>query len=274
MALAPKFDNLMEWPSQLTLVRHARSAYNETKHKMSADAQYLEFGTQFVQDPASQKSIDLARSLHATYPSTRADLPTPLAHGGMAESIHLGRYLRATLQLPEVVFVSPYVRTWATLAGILQGWPELDKVRVIEEERIREQEFGQRLAYMDRDVYLALHPDQQQLFASQGPYWYRWPQGENIPDVRSRLRSWATTLTRDYAGKPVLALTHHITILAWRANIERLTANQFLHLEQTELPANSSVTCYADQRISEGNHRLTLQSYADLPNLPVDPSNN
>lgn len=251
----------MKWPSQLVLIRHAESAYNALKHQMQADPDYQQFKLLYAKNPLDAKTVDLAHILHERYPCQHGDMATPLANGGLEQSQKLGQFLRQNQAMPDLVYVSPYVRTWATLSGILQGWPELSEVKVIEEERIREQEFGLRLLYNDLAFFFALHPDQYQLHSLRGSYWYRYPQGENVPDVRARNRSWATTLTRDFAGKSVLAITHHLNILAFRANMERLSAHQFIDLDEHDKPANASATIYRGEPKLGRDGRLLLESY-------------
>ncbi len=110
------------------------------------------------------------------------------------------------------------------------------RAAIVEEERLREQEHGLALLYNDWRMFQVMHPEQEALRTKQGPYWYRYPQGENVPDVRERLRSWLGTITRDYRGQSVLAITHHLAILGLRANLERLDAVQFTHLDEQEKP--------------------------------------
>ena len=50
------------------------------------------------------------------------------------------------------------------------------------------------------------------------------------------------TLTREFSGNRVMAITHHLTILATRANFERLSPEEFLQLDEHEKPVNCSVT--------------------------------
>jgi broad specificity phosphatase PhoE len=250
----------MKWPSELLLVRHAPSAYNQLRHKMGRDTTYRQFVAAFNNDPLSDKTIELAKKVHQKFPTVE-DIDTPLSDGAIAHAKDLGVWLRQNQNLPDVVYVSPYVRTWATLTGIFDGWPELADVRLIEEERIREQEFGLRLLYSDWRLFLCLHPDQLALHDMQGFYWYRYPQGENIPDVRARNRSWMTTLTRDFAGKRILAITHHLNILAFRANMERLSAAQFTELDAHHKPGNCSVTIYRGYPYEGRDGRLRLESY-------------
>ena len=62
--------------------------------------------------------------------------------------------------------------------------------------------------------------------------------------MRLRNLSWITTLTREFAGRRVMAITHHLTIPATRANFERLSPEAFLHLDKHEKPLNCGVTQY------------------------------
>ena len=41
-----------------------------------------------------------------------------------------------------------------------------------------------------------------------------------------------------------MAITHHLTILATRANFERLSPEEFLHLDKHDKPLNCGVTRY------------------------------
>lgn len=254
----------MKWPQQLLLIRHAESSYNALKRQMNTDAQYQRFKEAYAVDPLSRQSRELAVALADRYPAEHADMSTPLASGGLTQAQKLGKYLRHEAPLPDVVYVSPYTRAWATLSGILDGWPELAPVRVVEEARIREQEFGTRLLYSDWRFFFALHPEQQRLLSMQGYYWYRYPQGENVPDVRERNRSWMNTLTRDFTGQRILAITHHVNILAFRTNMERLGAQAFLELDMHQQPHNCSMTMYRGTPEANQGSRFGLMYYNKL----------
>jgi len=169
--------------------------------------------------------------------------------------------LEDQIKLPDIVFVSPYERTLRTLARITVGWPELKNVRVVEEGRIREQEHGLSLIYNDWRVFQAFHPEQKELHDLEGSYYYRYPQGESMEDVRERNRSWLNTLTRDFAGANVLTVTHHLTILAARANLERLSAGECQFLDKYEKPINLGVTIYRGNPNLGSDGRLILDTY-------------
>jgi hypothetical protein len=55
-----------------------------------------------------------------------------------------------------------------------------------------------------------------------------------------------------------MAITHHLTILATRANFERLSPAQFLHLDKHAKPLNCGVTRYV------GNPQLGTQGKLEM----------
>ncbi len=256
----------IKWPRQVDLVRHAQSTYNLSKDFQNSQPLYKAFLAEYSKDSHGKHARQLAEQLVSEYAEIASDTTTGITEEGKVDIIRTGTYMAEHHALPDVIYVSPYDRTKQTLQVLLKAWPELHKVRIIEEERIREKEFGLRLLYGDHKIFYCLHPDQKRLYDIQGRYWYRQPQGENIADMRLRLRSWTNTLTRDYAGKRVLAVTHHLTILAFRANIERLTAEQFIQLDKTAQPGNASLTTYkGEMQPKTGRERLRLVRYDFRP---------
>jgi broad specificity phosphatase PhoE len=115
--------------------------------------------------------------------------------------------------------------------------------------------------YNDRRIFCAFHPEQYVLREREGAYWYRYPQGENVPDVRRRNHDWLGMLIRDFAGKKVLTVTHHLSILALRANLERWGADQFLEMDEKEKPINCGVTEYRGDPTKGANGHLVLKYY-------------
>jgi broad specificity phosphatase PhoE len=72
---------------------------------------------------------------------------------------------------------------------------------------------------------------------------------------------WVNTLIREYAGKRVLAVTHHLTILAIRAQLERLGPEEFIALDRNEKPINCGVTIYRGDPNQGEDGRLILAQY-------------
>jgi len=251
----------MKWPESLTLIRHARSAYNELKTKKAESRLYQAFKTAFEQDPESAETHKLAQEVKNTLTLNSGDHNTPLAPEFTWQAKVTGEKLKDIIEPPDVIFVSPYLRTYETLYQLMAGWPELKQVKIVEEERIREQDHGISLLYNDWRVFCALNPGQFELKNIEGNYWYRFPQGENAPDVRERLRSWLVTLIRDFREQNVLAVTHHLAILSLRANLERLDAKEFLRIDRENEPINCGVTLYRGYPELGQDGKLILKEY-------------
>ena len=255
----------MKWPLSLTLIRHAESAYNVLKAQKLTDPLYKKFVTSYDTDWRSEQTRSLALEVHATFPVTWSEEGTPLTESGITQARAVGRALKASQDLPDVIYVSPYVRTLDTLGYIQELWPELRDTRVIQDERLREQEFGLRSLYNDWRITRVFHPDYYDLRSLQGMYWFRQPMGENVPDVRARVRSWINTLTRDFAGKKILAITHHITILSLRANLERLSPEEFVRLDKEEEPGHCTISTYKGDSSAGVDGRFKLDCYNQDP---------
>lgn len=251
----------MKWPSSLMLIRHDTSAYNVLKDAKRNDGMYAEFLAAWERDPESEETVALAKDVRKKFALGVGDSDTPLADAEGRQARATGERLAAEFELPDVVYVSPYMRTLETLRHLAAGWPGLDKVRTFRDERIREQEHGLALIYNDWRVFNALHPEQRLLRKLEGAYWYRFPQGENVPDVRLRNRSWFDTIIRDWKGMRVLAVTHHLNILATRATLERLDADEFLRLDKEDAPINCGVTLYKGHPDKGADGKLLLEFY-------------
>lgn len=251
----------MKWPETLTLVRHDESAYNRLKPLKAASPLYKSFEKEFKKDFNSSETIRLAKEVKEMFALNMADHNTPLAENAGHQAEKMASELKNYIKLPDVIFYSPYERTKETLNRMITGWPELQNIKSYEEERIREQEHGLALLYNDWKVFHALNPDEKVLYERQGLYWYRNPRGENVPDVRERLRSWMNTLTRDFAEQNVLAVTHHLTILGIRANQERMSAEEFIRIDREDKPINAGVTIYRGDPTQGKNGRLLLDVY-------------
>lgn len=251
----------MKWPESLTLVRHAESQYNRQKALKEESELYKKFKRAYNKNPQSPDCQEIAMEIMEAFPVSIGDHNTPLAKDDTLKSQIVGQELKSKISLPDVIFVSPYERTYQTLQGMISGWPELGDVKIVEEERLREQEHGLSLLYWDWRVFNVMHLDQLQLRKLQGPYWYRYPQGENRPDVRERVRSWLGTLTRDYFEQETMGITHHLSILSLRANLERLGSEEFERLDKEEKPINLGVTMYKGDPNQGSDGRLILEAY-------------
>lgn len=252
----------MKWPNSLILIRHAQSIYNILRTEKQKDLEFREFRTRYEQGPKDEKLKVLAQRIKEKYTLGVGDYNTSLTPEGRTQAKVTGRQLRAAkTDLPDVVIFSPYLRARETLAQLCAGWPELKNVPAVEDDRIREREHGLAIIYNDWRVFHVFHPEQLELQALQGDYWYQYPQGESIAQVRDRVRSMFTTIVREYCGQRVLLVTHHLTILSIRATLERLTPEEFIRLDKEQKPVNCGVTEYTGRPDEGKDGRLILTSY-------------
>ncbi len=254
----------MKWPESLTLIRHDVSAYNHAKLLKEKDPLYQEFRAAYEENYRSDNTERLAHEVWKHFSLGLGDFDTPLApvaEGQLSQAQQMATNLRVLIPAPDVVFVSPYKRTYQTLDRMIDGWPELREARFVEDERLREQEHGLSLIFNDWRVFNALYPDQKMLRDLEGPFWYRFPQGENVPDVKERMRSWLNTLIREYYEQNVIAVTHHLAILSLRSNLERWSAEEFLRVDREEKPINAGATIYRGKPNVGRDGRLVLDVY-------------
>ncbi len=236
----------MKWPEQLLMMRHGESVYNILRKQKEADPLYQQFIREFNIDPKSISSRALAKAVEEKYSLGMGDHDTPLVDPKCQRGILVGKRLRTLYkgEPPDIIFVSPYLRTMMTFEALKKGWPELKRVKVYEDERIREQEHGLSLNSNDWRVFHALYHEQIKLYKTQAGYWYRFPQGESVPDVRLRVRSWVQTLVDDFAEQRVFMVSHHLTILSVLAHLDRWGAKQFILTDKKNKPDNCSITEY------------------------------
>jgi len=262
----------MKWPAELIVVRHGESEFNALAAKKAEDPLYQYFCELYDKawdnTPASLnargEALEIIDKILAKYSLDVGDAQTPLTGIGVHQAEITGSMLSTMLEVPEVVFISPYLRPNQTFDGMARTWSVLQKITeedLIQEERIREKEHGLGVLYNDWRVFNLLYPEQKKLHDKIGDYSYSYPNGENTYQVRDRVRSWITTLIREFAGKRVLVVTHHVTILALRANLEKLSPEEFIELDKNEKPINCGVTIYKGDPGQGSNGKLVLECY-------------
>ncbi len=252
----------MKWPASITMVRHGESAYNALRVAKAKDPQYAEFLRAYKENYRSSESIRLAVGIRQRHALNVSDYETPLSETGREQALKTGAALgKQGSFVPDIVLVSPYLRTRETWEEMKRGGFPANKARVIIEDRIREQEHGLSLLYNDWRVFHVFHPEQKHLHDLMGRYWYQYPQGESVSQVRDRLRDVTATMIREFSSLHVLLITHHLTILSVRANYERLSPEEFIHLDEHEKPANCGVTRYIGDPRQGSDGRLILSEY-------------
>lgn len=262
LSIPEEAEQQLKWPWRVRFIRHAESAFNELKRQKEADLEYQAFKEEFEKDPSSPLTRALAKSLRNRFKLGISDHGTLITSEGINQAIQTGKALKGS-ELPDVVIVSPYLRTQQTLENIIEGWPELGEVPVHTDLRLREQRHGLSLLYNDWRIFHVFHPEQRELYQLEGRYHYVYPQGDSVEDVIERILLWFGTLIREFAGEDVLVISHHMTILAIRAALERLTPEEFIDLDENHKPSNCGVTCYIGKpgigRARRG--RLELEYY-------------
>lgn len=259
----------MKWPNSLTFIRHGESAYNQLKKQKQDDPEYAHFKDVFERDFAiaederwpSDELKTLAREVWQKTRLTMSDYNTPLTGVGAEQAIQTGKELSKLIALPDIIYVSPYLRTRQTLQGITEGWPALASVWIVPEERIREQEHGVGTVFNDWRIYFTFNPLQGLLYKLEGDYGYRHLNGESKADVRDRVRSFLATLIREDSGRNVLMISHHLTLLSLRANLERWDREQFIEVDEIEKPINCGVTIYKGNPNKGRGGWLELETY-------------
>lgn len=106
-------------------------------------------------------------------------------------------------------YTSPYRRTRSTTEGMLEGLrshPNFNKVKVYEEPRLREQDFG-NFQPCTNEMTRMWHER-----AAYGHFFYRIPNGESAADAYDRISGFNESLWRQFADPDfpsVLVLVTH-----------------------------------------------------------------
>ena len=219
------------WPAELVLIRHAESAGNVARDlALASGAAVIDIGAR--------------------------DCDVPLSALGERQATALGRWWARNETPYDAVLCSPYVRARQTAGLALQaaGW---DGVPVLVDERLREKEFG-ALDRLTRTGIEQRYPEQVELRAVLGKFYYRPPGGESWTDVILRLRSAYETIAREHAGRRIALVSHQVVVLCSRYVLERLSEDEILAIDRQGDVANCSQTVY---RRDPATRALALHAY-------------
>ena len=260
----------MKWPLSLSFIRHGESGYNVLKKiKKDDNSDFSKFEKKFFEEYenavdenwVSEELLELAHQARKELAYHEGDYDTPLTDEGWDQARRTGESLLEHMELPDIIYVSPYLRTRQTLEGLSETCSDLRTVKTVVEERIREQEHGLSTIYNDWRIYLTFNPSQAILHKRGTSYEYRYLNGENKADVRERVRSFLATLIRENSGEKVLVVTHHLTILSFRANLERWDREKFIETDKYEKPINCGLTTYKGHPREGRDGKLLLDEY-------------
>ncbi|KAI5840626.1 histidine phosphatase superfamily [Tricharina praecox] len=149
------------------------------------------------------------RTIHQTVPDHRVPLTAVGQEQALAAGDKLARLLRPSDTLQMIT--SPYTRTRETTLGILSSpalkeHPNSGSIRVYEEPRIREQDFGN---FQPCQAEMARMWHER---AAYGHFFYRIPNGESAADAYDRVSGFNESLWRQFAEEDfpsVLVLVTH-----------------------------------------------------------------
>lgn len=134
----------------------------------------------------------------------------PLTDLGIQQAISAGKSLKTIVSGTLYAYVSPYTRTRDTFKGLVQGISDSDlQIKVREEPRIREQEWGHLYTEEESDLKKSSRREYSKFF-------YRMDDGESGADVYDRISSFLGTLFRDFEkmdeSSDVIIVTHGLTL--------------------------------------------------------------
>jgi broad specificity phosphatase PhoE len=130
------------------------------------------------------------------------------------------------------------------------------------DERLREKEFG----IVDRLTRVGIeqkYPEQAEMRARIGKFYYRPPGGESWCDVILRLRSALDTISLHHSGpdKRVLIVAHQVIVLCVRYLLEGMTEDEILAIDRASDVANCGVTAYSLNPELGPDGELQLRTY-------------
>jgi broad specificity phosphatase PhoE len=220
-----------KWPKRLTIVRHGQSEQNITPDLFDADL------VQYLERLRKIRDADIA-----------------LTEIGVWQAEKTGEHLAKQPKF-DICFSSPYMRTLQTAGGIVSkiGYD----LKVYKDNRLREKEFG-RLHALTTEMIQEKYPDEYFDRKRDGKYWYRLLGGENYPDVEMRVHSFLDKLVRDYGGKSVLVVTHHVPYVLFRALFEHLCEQEVLNLGDV---ANCGIEEFVLDQSKKPEGRIVLKEF-------------
>lgn len=172
-----------------------------------------------VRHGQSQGNVD--HNIYATVP----DYEVELTSLGKQQAIDAGSKVAWMTKSESIhVYVSPYTRTRQTLKFMKDGGIAKHIANVVEDPRIREQDFG----------HLGVPENRAELIAERdryGTFYYRMPDGESGADVFDRVSTFLETMHRDFEKENfpqnALIVTHGLTLRLFLMRWFHMTVEQY-----------------------------------------------
>lgn len=168
---------------------------------------------------------------------------------GVDQALAAGEKIRSIVgDEPVHAYVSPWQRTRQTFAEVR---PALNIVKVYEDPRIREQEWGH---LREVEVNVAIQRER----IAYGTFYFRIPDGESAADVYDRVSGFLETLHRDFAkadyADNTLIVTHGMTLRIFLMRWFHWSVEEF---ESLKNPLNCELAVM--ERQPDGGYALTTE---------------
>lgn len=274
---------------RITFVRHLESKYNEYKEKIKTNPIYLEFMT--TQDISKKKEL-AQLLLKDFFEEVGIDYETWLSTKWHQEWTILSQnYAKLIDQCPEMfpdlIYVSPYIRTRTTLNYMLKDieWLDMDLDKLTNEEdlrdlivwsfngkniaikvdeRIRERDHGSNVApSFIRDFWDGERWFHDLLSKKQREkiYYFTSPAGwESQAYTNARKKQFLDSAYDKKQFKNIWCFDHHLDILGGVQSISGWSFETFYKLNELWRPANGSRTIFSQipktQKWDENKFRI------------------
>lgn len=257
--------------NRITFVRHLESMYNEYRVCIQSDPVYQEFMTSTDINRRKELSREL---LHEFFVKVGIDYKTWLSQAGHQQWERLSKLYAKFIQqnptaFPDLIYVSPYVRTRLTAHYFLKNIAGLDidfdklidqnkledlilwsfhgkDIAIKMDERIRERDHGSNIApsfireFRDRERWFhdLLTKEEREMV-----YYYTSPAGwESQVQTNARAKEF---LLRNYEKnkfKNIYVYSHHLTTIGALLSVFGWSFETFYKLNELRRPDNWSFT--------------------------------
>lgn len=186
------------------------------------------------------------------------DADVPLSDTGVEQARALGAALREADELPQIAWLSPYLRAQQTFALSVEHGAAID--RVLTDERLRDRELGILDLLTWRGV-AARHPEEAERRARLGKYYHRPPGGESWADVALRLRSFLRDAL-DADARVGLVVAHDAVVMLLVSLLTGMDEPHLVEFAAAHTVLNASVT-----RLRFDGTRWHLVDFSDVRHL-------
>jgi len=260
--------------NRITFIRHLESKYNEYKETITSDLDYQEFIT--------TKNIDRKNELVEVvmkdfFAKVGIDYKTWLSEKWHQEGERLSKLYAELIQknpelFPDLIYISPYVRTRLTAHYFLKdvAWLDIDFEKLINQskledlivwsfkgkditiridERIRERDHGSNIApSFIRDFIdggnkfhnLLTREEREMMYYYTSPAWW-----ESQVYTNARKKDFLESVYEKNKFKNVFCVDHHLDILWGVQSISGWSFETFYKLNELRRPANGSLTVFS-----------------------------